>query len=432
MARLLSSDLKTPLSDSIIHGKSQGAQNKQRGAVVLRKALDRFLVDSQQPTLKKSEEDAATDLINNQAAAKEVAASYNAEVVGGLLQELNSLENSFLEQGYTKEYNPSNAIKNPESPRKGEESSILIRARNAEKMVESLKKQLAAIVAVQAETQNRPPESGPETATGPGRLQRASIAGRGGADPAEVRKLNRKIQELEIQLKNGGGAGGGGGNDDKKAQINEKQMQKKLKDLEASNKKATKALEMRATKAENALKKINDTYGSVTAEIDKLKAENAKLFNLNNEIASLRAKGEKCDELEAQVQSKTQELEILAEQFKKETMLRKKYKNELEDLKGAIRVYARCRPMAKYELEKGCRQVVQFKDETSMKLITSRGEKEFEFDAVFSPASTQDEVFEDTRRLVESCLDGFNVCLFAYGQTGTDVFTLLFWRALSL
>jgi len=34
--------------------------------------------------------------------------------------------------------------------------------------------------------------------------------------------------------------------------------------------------------------------------------------------------------------------------------LRKKYKNDLEDMKGAIRVYARCRPMAKYENERGC------------------------------------------------------------------------------
>lgn len=38
--------------------------------------------------------------------------------------------------------------------------------------------------------------------------------------------------------------------------------------------------------------------------------------------------------------------------------------------------------------------------------MSSRGEKEFEFDAAFPPTSTQEEVFEDTKRLVESCLDG--------------------------
>ena len=40
------------------------------------------------------------------------------------------------------------------------------------------------------------------------------------------------------------------------------------------------------------------------------------------------------------------------EQLKKESGLRKKYKNELEDLKGNIRVYARCRPFAQYEKER--------------------------------------------------------------------------------
>eukprot|EP01035_Chromulina_nebulosa_P018527 gene18527-24246_t len=104
---------------------------------------------------------------------------------------------------------------------------------------------------------------------------------------------------------------------------------------------------------------------------------------------------------------------------KKEFNLRKKYKNDLEDLKGAIRVFARCRPFAQYEIEKQCQSVVQFKDETSMNLFTSRGERFFEFDNIFDMASTQEQVFEEAQRLVESFLDGFNVCIFAYGQTGS-------------
>jgi len=41
----------------------------------------------------------------------------------------------------------------------------------------------------------------------------------------------------------------------------------------------------------------------------------------------------------------------------------------------------------------------------------------YAFDAVFAPG-TQEEVFEDCKDLVQSALDGYNVTVFAYGQTG--------------
>merc|ERR1719442_327573 len=49
--------------------------------------------------------------------------------------------------------------------------------------------------------------------------------------------------------------------------------------------------------------------------------------------------------------------------------------------------------------------------------ITDKQEFKFNFDAVFMPG-TQEQVFEDCRDLVQSAADGYNVTLFAYGQTG--------------
>ena len=46
------------------------------------------------------------------------------------------------------------------------------------------------------------------------------------------------------------------------------------------------------------------------------------------------------------------------------------------------------------------------------------GQYEFQFDRVFSPEDSQSIVFEEIAQLVQSALDGFNVCIFAYGQTG--------------
>ena len=35
---------------------------------------------------------------------------------------------------------------------------------------------------------------------------------------------------------------------------------------------------------------------------------------------------------------------------------------------------------------------------------------------VFHPGFAQEAVFEDTKHLVQSAVDGYNVCIFAYGQ----------------
>ena len=42
----------------------------------------------------------------------------------------------------------------------------------------------------------------------------------------------------------------------------------------------------------------------------------------------------------------------------------------------------------------------------------------FEFDRVYGPESGQEAVFEDVAALTTSALDGYNICIFAYGQTG--------------
>jgi hypothetical protein len=47
------------------------------------------------------------------------------------------------------------------------------------------------------------------------------------------------------------------------------------------------------------------------------------------------------------------------------------------------------------------------------------GHNFFGFDAVFPPAASQAQVFEEVAGLVQSALDGSRVCIFAYGQTGS-------------
>ena len=41
------------------------------------------------------------------------------------------------------------------------------------------------------------------------------------------------------------------------------------------------------------------------------------------------------------------------------------------------------------------------------------------YDRVFQPAATNAEVFNEVEALVTSVIDGYNVCIFAYGPTGS-------------
>lgn len=51
--------------------------------------------------------------------------------------------------------------------------------------------------------------------------------------------------------------------------------------------------------------------------------------------------------MEMTIKQNEEKIATLDTQYREEQQLRKKYWNMMEDMKGKIRVYARCRPMAK-------------------------------------------------------------------------------------
>ncbi|XP_019443766.1 PREDICTED: kinesin-like protein KIN-14Q isoform X2 [Lupinus angustifolius] len=96
--------------------------------------------------------------------------------------------------------------------------------------------------------------------------------------------------------------------------------------------------------------------------------------------------------------------------------------NKVLELRGNIRVFCRCRPLNAEELTTGAAMAIDFESAKDGELtIMSNGtpRKTFKFDAVFNPQAEQADIFEDTAPFATSVLDGYNVCIFAYGQTGT-------------
>jgi len=96
---------------------------------------------------------------------------------------------------------------------------------------------------------------------------------------------------------------------------------------------------------------------------------------------------------------------------------RRKIHNGIEDLKGTIRVFCRIRPLSEKEKLQGDTNITKQVDIMTLSLQQLYANVNYAFDAVFTPG-TQDEVFEDCSDLVQSAVDGYNVTMFAYGQTG--------------
>lgn len=94
-------------------------------------------------------------------------------------------------------------------------------------------------------------------------------------------------------------------------------------------------------------------------------------------------------------------------------LLRRRIHNVIEDRKGQLRVFCRVRPMSEKERSSCEEKAIDIVDNMTIRVPDGT----FSFDGVFEPG-TQGEVFDECRDLVQSAMDGHNVTIFTFGQTG--------------
>ncbi|XP_050203388.1 kinesin-like protein KIN-14F [Mercurialis annua] len=97
--------------------------------------------------------------------------------------------------------------------------------------------------------------------------------------------------------------------------------------------------------------------------------------------------------------------------------------NQVQDLKGTIRVYCRVRPFLPGQSNP--QSTVDYIGENGNIMIVhphkhgKDARRIFSFNKVFGTNVTQEQIYGNTQPLIRSVLDGYNVCIFAYGQTGS-------------
>jgi len=116
--------------------------------------------------------------------------------------------------------------------------------------------------------------------------------------------------------------------------------------------------------------------------------------------------------------SSQSEIQLLRSKLALESAQRRKLNHEIQDLRGTVRVFCRPRPAKKQSVISIPSYDTVVLHREKLPKHTKMVPLSFEFDQVFSEQSSQSEVYNEMEELCLGALDGYIVCVMAYGQTG--------------
>ncbi|KAJ5413971.1 hypothetical protein N7509_000598 [Penicillium cosmopolitanum] len=215
-------------------------------------------------------------------------------------------------------------------------------------------------------------------------------------------------------------------------QESEMELRSKLREIDSVSSllESTKAELDRERKHTNDLRQNLDTVSSNSVTLEStIRALKARIEFLEGGREEQSEAFERCNQ---DMMDALAETDAVKEKLRREETLRRKLHNQVQELKGNIRVFCRVRPSLNSEPASHI-AAMQYPDETedakeinimgleekSSLGTVSRKNNNFSFDRVFGPRTQNGEVFDEISQLVQSALDGYNVCIFCYGQTGS-------------
>ncbi|KAF4368414.1 hypothetical protein F8388_017717 [Cannabis sativa] len=164
------------------------------------------------------------------------------------------------------------------------------------------------------------------------------------------------------------------------------------------------------------LQKLKDNINLAREDYLELRQEaselqeysNAKLDRVKRYLGVLGDKSRKLDQFALETEARISPL----------INEKRRLFNDLLTAKGNIKIACRTRPLFEDEGP----SVAEYPDDFTIRVMTgddsfSNPKKDFEFDRVYGPHVGQAELFSDVQPLVQSALDGYNISIFAYGQT---------------
>ncbi|GMM31754.1 Kar3 protein [Martiniozyma asiatica (nom. inval.)] len=178
---------------------------------------------------------------------------------------------------------------------------------------------------------------------------------------------------------------------------------------------------------ESDLKNVHQMENKVAKDLSVKKQQVTKIQQLLDEECS------SLNQLKTTVDSYTKQMLQFDEMLLEEESRRRVCHDQLQQLKGNIRVFCRIKPTVSQTFNFNISPILETVDgKEHLKIVepyntlkrTNASPKKprsynFSFDKVFHENSTNGEIFDEVSQLIQSSLDGFNVCIFTYGQTGS-------------